>query len=462
MQARTSNILRGLLRVLVTFALLAPGAAIAASWVHVDSGTVDDLNGIHGAGEERFIVGGTDGQYVILRESAGSWQLDEQGSGFELRGIWGSGSDEFLAVGGDWDIANDYREASEMLYFDGSSWSPIALAARAPRIIPQPEQNSLHAAWGASPGTPFAVGGKDGDLFQRPRGYIFQFDNPATFSVVAPPDTAILRDVWGSSASNVYAVGYLDVGVGISSYVFHFDGVSWEQAEFYDGGRLHGVWGSSASDVYAVGTNGSILHYDGVAWSTMPSGVTEDLRAVWGSSPTDVYAVGAQGTILHYNGVTWTQMDSGTAARLNDIWGSSETDIQIVGDGGTILSFDGAEPVLVWSFTLNYDWTRTGLWSNTTIDLYSDHIFRSSEGPPPGVWEMRMTPVPGSWGEVQIPAISLKFSGGCKPLYAGTISGYMTCTDGSMQDTLPGYWFIGEPENPRAANEEGPTAASPR
>jgi hypothetical protein len=81
------------------------------------------------------------------------------------------------------------------------------------------------------------------------------------------------------------------------------------------------VWGSSGSDVYAVGYDGSsykgtILHYDGSAWSTMSSGTDNSLYAVWGSSgadpgPPDVYAVGRgwddyrledYGTILHYSG----------------------------------------------------------------------------------------------------------------------------------------------------------------
>jgi hypothetical protein len=32
---------------------------------------------------------------------------------------------------------------------------------------------------------------------------------------------------------------------------------------------LYGVWGSSSSDVFAVGFKGTILHYDGKAWGTI-------------------------------------------------------------------------------------------------------------------------------------------------------------------------------------------------
>jgi hypothetical protein len=65
---------------------------------------------------------------------------------------------------------------------------------------------------------------------------------------------------------------------------------------------LYGVWGSSGSDVFAVGGGGTILHYNGFIWSSMASGTTNGLRDVWGSSESDVFAVGEGGTILHYGG----------------------------------------------------------------------------------------------------------------------------------------------------------------
>ena len=66
------------------------------------------------------------------------------------------------------------------------------------------------------------------------------------------------------------------------------------------GNNLTAVWGSSGSDVFAVGDLGTILHYDGSSWSAMSSGTTNDLWGVWGSSGSNVFAVGDFGTILHY------------------------------------------------------------------------------------------------------------------------------------------------------------------
>jgi hypothetical protein len=89
------------------------------------------------------------------------------------------------------------------------------------------------------------------------------------------------------------------------------------------GNTLFGVWGSSGSDVFAVGDGGAILHYDGATWSAMRSGTTEWLSGVWGSSGSDVFAVGSNFTVLHYDGTGWSAMISGMDYTLHDVWGSN-------------------------------------------------------------------------------------------------------------------------------------------
>jgi hypothetical protein len=75
-----------------------------------------------------------------------------------------------------------------------------------------------------------------------------------------------------------------------------------------DGDNLYGIWGSSSSDIFAVGDSGIILHYNGSSWSPMGSGTTNALFGVWGSSSSDVFAAGDYGTILHYDGSSWSSM----------------------------------------------------------------------------------------------------------------------------------------------------------
>ena len=63
---------------------------------------------------------------------------------------------------------------------------------------------------------------------------------------------------------------------------------------------LYGVWGSSGSDVFAVGGAGTIVHYDGMAWSAMDSGtgrrVLREVSATKGKDRCDRVECGIVGS----------------------------------------------------------------------------------------------------------------------------------------------------------------------
>ena len=96
---------------------------------------------------------------------------------------------------------------------------------------------------------------------------------------------------------------------------------------------LNGVWGTSGSNVYAVGYGGMILHYDGTSWTNISSVTNKGLRDVWGCSGGDVFAVGEDATILRYDGTSWAAMLSGANGFLGGVWGSSCNDVFAVGAG---------------------------------------------------------------------------------------------------------------------------------
>ena len=146
-----------------------------------------------------------------------------------------------------------------------------------------------------------------------------------------PRQSDDLWGVWGSSSSNIFAVGQ-------DGTIIHYNGSDWSAEPSGTGNTLTSVWGSSASDVFAVGRYGTILHYDGSVWSTMTSGTTKELWSVWGSSPSDVFAAGNGNTILHYDGRHWEgYIYSSAAIKLLGIWGSSSSDVFAVGENGAIL-----------------------------------------------------------------------------------------------------------------------------
>src|SRR5213593_4694433 len=99
----------------------------------------------------------------------------------------------------------------------------------------------------------------------------------------------------------------------------HYDGTRW-QPELSDSNgafmSLSSVWGSSASDVFAVGGScdgGVITRYDGKGWTSPPPGCVGFMNAafssIWGTAATDVFAVGASAlppssysVVVHYDG----------------------------------------------------------------------------------------------------------------------------------------------------------------
>ena len=199
------------------------------------------------------------------------------------------------------------------------------------------------------------------------------------WSPITSGTTQTLYGIWGSSESDVFAVGN-------SGTILHYDGSVWAPMTSGTTTQLNGIWGSSGSDVFAVGNSGTILHYDGSVWSSMTSGTTQALRGIWGSSGSDVFAGGGR-TILHYSGpplITWSSSSIPTQCvqihdvpavwvcpSVNAIWGSSPTDVFAVGDYENINHFNG----ITW-YAQDYEplgpWTWLyGIWGSSGNNVFA-------------------------------------------------------------------------------------------
>jgi len=212
---------------------------------------------------------------------------------------------------------------------------------------------------------------------------------PAGWSPMTSGVPDRLYGVWGTSSSNMYAVGNLGT-------LLHYDGNAWTPMVSRTAATLRCAWGPGAGDVYAGGLAGALVHYDGTIWSTLASGITRDICSIQGTGPSNVllvatvgtirrwdgsvwathtsgttnnlyglwvasfneaFAVGAAGTIRRYTGsTTWVTMTSGTTETLWGVWGASPYHVYAVGTNGTILRFNGS----TWS----------GMTSGTTVELY--------------------------------------------------------------------------------------------
>lgn len=229
----------------------------------------------------------------ILRYDGAAWASDAGfdglgvvNAGFES--IWGSSASDIFAVG--WADAGPFN-VSLIYHYDGSRWQQV--------VIEGPVNPPLEDVWGSSPTDVYAVGmnqSSDPSL-----GTILHYDG-AAWTPVLQEEGLFLNGVWGSSATDVFAVGFqveeVDGEFFVSGAIRHFDGGSWAPMTLpADAGVLNEVWGTSGSDVYAVGSDGLILRYDGTAW-TATAPTPETLLGVWQGEPGEVLAVGTGGTIL--------------------------------------------------------------------------------------------------------------------------------------------------------------------
>ena len=164
---------------------------------------------------------------------------------------------------------------------------------------------------------------------------------------------------------------------------------------------LTSVWGSSASDVWAVGSGGTVVRYDGTTWRAVATGISETLHAVWGTGPGDVWAVSSFRVLLHSTGMqggvaTFTKVPSvvspgSSGGRAHAVWGTTTNDVIVGGelfeqfdpDLGDIVSGnhlqrtaggpDGGAPS--WTILQGQDgaWTRAtirAIWGRSASDVW--------------------------------------------------------------------------------------------
>ncbi len=172
--------------------------------------------------------------------------------------------------------------------------------------------------------------------------------------------TQNLYGVWGSSSSDVFAVG-------AGGTILHYNGTSWSSMSSGTTNTLYGIWGSASNNVYAVGASGTIRKYT-TSWATSTSGTTNTLYGIWGSASNNIYAVGASGTIRKYT-TSWAASTSGTTRTLCGIWGTSSSNIYAVGEGSIIRRYTTA-----WGSSRSYDSgdpTLYGIWGTSSSNIYA-------------------------------------------------------------------------------------------
>ena len=175
-----------------------------------------------------------------------------------------------------------------------------------------------------------------------------------TWEVVHRDLTGALLSVWGSSSTDVWAVG-ADALDGSGPTVIHYDGESWERMATGEAqGNLWWVFGFDEGPVYMGGEGGVILRYEGGEFVKMATPSGETVFGIWGASADDVWAVGGASDSaggfawrLTGDGASWTPeptlpVDVTSGAAVWKVFGTSRDDAWLVGSNGVALHWNGS------------------------------------------------------------------------------------------------------------------------
>ncbi|MBL9142034.1 MAG: hypothetical protein JNM99_00010 [Verrucomicrobiaceae bacterium] len=296
----------------------------------------------------------------------------------------------------------------------GATWTnetPTSLATR-----------SLRNFWGTSATNVYAVGGANSSpgLFFRWDGTSWTEPAPAEFSAFA------MRGIIGFSATEVWVAGRFGNARQSTD-----SGASWTNRSTGLSGTFttNGMWGSSNTDIWVVGieTNTSIgaaYRWNGTTWSlvSVPGLGTQTLQAVWGTAANNVVMVGSGGYIGRWNGTSIIQEPSGTSNALNAVWGLDASNIFATGGNATILRYNGSS----WSPFNNTNIVSTvslnGISGSSASNLYvatgsgSTHVYHWDGT----AWQLENTGFGNSMNAIWTDSTGAKvLAGGASQLIAG-------------------------------------------
>lgn len=192
------------------------------------------------------------------------------------------------------------------------------------------DQGALMSVWGTSPSEVFAVGGQ----IQPNTGTVLRFDGALWIPEELPEGTPMLD--W------VYGVGERVWAVGRAGAILVREAGVWSSEASPTNKILWGLWGASKDELWAVGGNGTsdvpvLLRRDGAsqAWSEVDypelGVVSHGLFKIWGTGASEVWAVGDRGATLRFDGASWTAHPSEAAIDLISLWGTPSEGIVAAG-----------------------------------------------------------------------------------------------------------------------------------
>lgn len=260
---------------------------------------------------------------LFLKDYDWQWQYPQPQGDF-LHCIWGLAADDIYAAAG----------TGTILHYDGNEWKVLTelKVDLIPDLMSESAYFSIYDIWGSSASNIYAVGGIS-DMGDS-SGFILHYEG-SQWSLELYEPLGNFYSISGNSASDIFVIGY---------GVYHYDGSRWSYMDSGAKFPVSGweVWAASPSQLFVASNTHNLMHFDGVKWNNLPTSghinyINSDLRAVWGSKPDDVFFVGE--SIIQYDGSTCRNMGTPNYS-LQSVWGSSHNDV-FAGGPHVILHYDG-------------------------------------------------------------------------------------------------------------------------
>ena len=242
-------------------------------------------------------------------------------------------------------------QTSQLLRFDGLTWTSIDMPANAGEIrdIWSPGSGDLYvstqsiwrlsgSAWSQMPVASGQLAGtNDGEVYVAGRDYVTRFNGSTWDSILATP-------VFPRA---IYAFPGPDVFVAREDSILRWNGSAWSGHTAV--GLIQDMWGVDSDDLYAVGRTfngtGAVWHWNGVIWTSqqVPSGL-EWLVSISGSSSNEAIATGGfWGSILRLEGGVWHKItDVPTSRYILDVSFVDPDDWVAVGEQDKVIRQSGS------------------------------------------------------------------------------------------------------------------------
>jgi hypothetical protein len=294
-------------------------------------------------------LGGADCQNI-------GWSLDPPVAGEEIEGIWGSADDDVFAVGLDtivhWDgvrwetmtvpdelegprfmavggFARDDVYAAttggDVAHYDGQSWRVVDHGL---------DDITWIGAAAASDNREFYMVGSE--------GYVAQYSQNTWRRVVIEGMTVQFHSVWAGD-------GLVVIGAPDGQVVMN-DGNGWTTVSALPYGSVRDLWGSSAKDVYAATLGYGVAHWDGREWTPVDLPGEPRVWGISGTSPSNVVMFADVGyrtldfAAIRYNGTSWVSSELPDSVRAAAVWARPGGGALIAGNdngGARVLRGDG-------------------------------------------------------------------------------------------------------------------------